>query len=86
MRFFKTLIVEDNPLFRQTMREILRDEFPCMIVSEAADGRTALEMIEESLPDLIFMDIKLPGENGLHPHRAHQKEVPSRIRRDSHQL
>ena len=76
MRFFKTLIVEDNPLFRQTMREILRDEFPCMIVSEAADGRTALEMIEESLPDLIFMDIKLPGENGLHLTEHIKKRFP----------
>lgn len=66
MRFFKTLIVEDNPLFRQTVLEALRNEFPAMVVDQAADGRTALEKIERSIPDLIFMDIKLPGENGLH--------------------
>jgi len=66
MRFFKTLIVEDNPLFRQTILEILSHQFPSMVLEGAADGKTALEKIEDSLPDLIFMDIRLPGENGLH--------------------
>ena len=66
MRYFRTLIVEDNPLFRQTILDILRNQFPLMILQEAADGKTALQKIEEDMPDLIFMDIKLPGENGLH--------------------
>jgi len=66
MRFFRTLIVEDNPLFRQTILDILKSQFPMMILGEAADGKTALQKIEEEMPDLIFMDIKLPGENGLH--------------------
>ena len=66
MRYFRTLIVEDNPLFRQTILDILRNQFPLMILEEAADGKTALQKIEEHMPDLIFMDIKLPGENGLH--------------------
>jgi DNA-binding NarL/FixJ family response regulator len=66
MRVFRTLIVEDNPLFRQTILDILSAQFPSMVLEEAADGKTALESIEDALPDLIFMDIKLPGENGLH--------------------
>ena len=66
MRFFRTLIVEDNPLFRQTVADILATEFPSIVLEEAADGKTALEKIEEAAPDLVFMDIKLPGENGLH--------------------
>ena len=66
MRLFRTLIVEDNPLFRQTIADILSTQFPSMVVEEAADGKTALEKIEETIPDLVFMDIKLPGENGLH--------------------
>jgi len=66
MRFFKTLIVEDNPLFRQTILEILSQQFPSMLLEAVPDGKTALEKIEDSLPDLIFMDIRLQGENGLH--------------------
>jgi DNA-binding NarL/FixJ family response regulator len=66
MRLFRTLIVEDNPLFRQTIADILSTQFPSMVVEEVADGKTALQKIEDASPDLIFMDIKLPGENGLH--------------------
>jgi DNA-binding NarL/FixJ family response regulator len=66
MRIFRTLIVEDNHLFRHTILDILAAQFPSMVLEEAADGKTALERIDEALPDLIFMDIKLPGENGLH--------------------
>jgi DNA-binding NarL/FixJ family response regulator len=66
MRVFRTLIVEDNPLFRQTILDILSAHFPSMVLEEAADGKTALERIDDALPDLIFMDIKMPGENGLH--------------------
>jgi two-component system response regulator YesN len=37
-----------------------------MVLEAAADSQTALEKIEESLPDLVFMDIRLSGESGLH--------------------
>ena len=76
MRFFRTLILEDNPLFRQTILDILRNQFPSMILEEAADGKTALQKIEEEMPDLIFMDIKLPGENGLHLTEHIKKKYP----------
>lgn len=79
MRFFRTLIVEDNPLFRQTILEILRNQFPSMILEEAADGKTALQKIEEEMPDLIFMDIKLPGENGLHLTEHIKRKYPQAI-------
>ena len=79
MRFFRTLIVEDNPLFRQTILDILKNQFPSMILEEAADGKTALEKIEDSIPDLVFMDIKLPGENGLHLTEHIKKKHPQVI-------
>jgi len=61
----KTLIIEDNTTFRQSLREILSDKFPSMLIGEVADGKEALQRIEDQLPDIIFMDIKLPGESGL---------------------
>ncbi len=65
MRTFKTLIVEDNPIFRETILDFLGNHFPSMVLEVAEDGTTALQKIEKSVPDLILMDIKLKGENGL---------------------
>ncbi|NWF57308.1 MAG: response regulator transcription factor [Syntrophaceae bacterium] len=79
MRFFKALIVEDNPIFRQTILEILRHQFPSMVLEGVPDGKTALEKIEETLPDLIFMDIRLGGENGLHLTEHIKRKYPQII-------
>jgi CheY-like chemotaxis protein len=62
---FNVLVVEDNARFRQLLKELLRDRFPSIDIYEAADGNEALEKVEAFHPDLIFMDIRLPGENGL---------------------
>ena len=62
---FRTLIVENNAIFRQSFKEILCVRFPYMVVDEAADGKEALKKVDIFHPDLIFMDIELPGENGL---------------------
>ena len=61
----KVLIVEDSASFRQLFKETLHDRFPSIEIHEAVDGEEAFQEIETSLPDLIFMDIRLPGENGL---------------------
>ena len=61
----KTLIVEDNDSFRQALRSLLNSRYPSMSIREARDGREALYEVSAFKPDLIFMDIKLPGENGL---------------------
>ena len=62
---FNTLLVEDNADFRQALSGILLSYFPLMGVEEAGDGEEALGKVEDQRPDLIFMDIQLPGENGL---------------------
>jgi CheY-like chemotaxis protein len=61
----KVLIVEDSTLFRQLLKETMQDRFPSIEIHEAVDGAAAFQEIETSPPDLIFMDIRLPGENGL---------------------
>lgn len=65
INMYKTLIVEDNTTFRQTLRGLLKSRFPSMAFEEAKDGNEALQKTGDFLPDLVFMDIKLPGENGL---------------------
>ncbi len=61
----KVLVVEDSTLFRQLFKQTLHDRFPSVEVYEAIDGEEALLQVETLRPDLIFMDIRLPGENGL---------------------
>ena len=61
----KVLIVEDNANFSRVLKDTLQTLFPLMVIREAHEGNQALQQIEAFLPELIFMDIKLPGENGL---------------------
>jgi DNA-binding NarL/FixJ family response regulator len=57
--------VEDSTIFRTLLKETLQSRFPTMEILEAVDGEEAMRQIATHSPDLIFMDIKLPGENGL---------------------
>ena len=62
---FKTMLVEDNAIFRESLRDSLRLQFPSMEIAEAGNGQEALGKIDSLSPNLIFMDIRLPGQNGL---------------------
>ncbi len=61
----KILIVEDSTFFRTLLKETLQSKYPKMDISEAPSAEEALKKIDGSTPDLIFMDIRLPGESGL---------------------
>ncbi len=73
----KVLIVEDNLVFRETFKKRLNDNFPSMVVKEASNGDEALQKVTEAQPDLIFMDIRLPGANGLQLTRKIKKDLPN---------
>lgn len=62
---FKTLIVEDSSNFRKILKMNLSDRFPSIAIDEAADGKEALKKLKVSIPDLILMDLELPGKDGL---------------------
>ena len=74
---FKTLIVEDSAIYRQLLKEALYSRFPSMDISEAMDGEEALQKVKTLLPDLVFMDIKLPGESGLEVTRKIKTQYPN---------
>ena len=61
----KTLIVEDNTAYRQSLRHLLEERFPSLRIDEAADGEEALRQALSRRFDLIFMDIRLPKGNGF---------------------
>jgi YesN/AraC family two-component response regulator len=64
-RGLSVLIVEDNAIFRRTFKENLKNKIPHITIQEAEEGKEALEKVESFQPKLIFMDIRMPGENGL---------------------
>ena len=76
---FKTMLVEDSTSFRQIVKDNLKDQYPSMDIIEAADGVEAYEKIDSHPPNLIFMDIQLPGENGLELTRKIKTDYPDII-------
>jgi DNA-binding NarL/FixJ family response regulator len=76
---FRTLLVEDNIGIRQLIKAELQTEFPSIDIIEASDGREAFAQIDSPAPDLIFMDIGLPGENGLQLTRKIKSRYPNII-------
>ena len=59
------MLVEDNGVFREAFKRELSGRFPSAIVKEAANGEEAMQKIHSSPPQMIFMDFRLPGENGI---------------------
>jgi YesN/AraC family two-component response regulator len=72
----RVLIVEDNRIFREALKKGLLDYFPSMVIEEAANGDEALQKIKGGPPHLIFMDIRLPGVNGLQLTQKVKKDFP----------
>src|SRR6266481_5707009 len=59
------IIVEDEPLATQTIKDFLRGEDWLKVVGEAADGERAVALIDDLRPDLVFLDVRMPGLSGL---------------------
>ena len=71
------LIVDDQPLFRVGMRQILEREPDIEIVAEADDPRTALDAAFATNPDVILMDLSLPAPGGIETTQRIKRELPA---------
>lgn len=61
----KTIIIDDEPLARERIRDLLKSDPQIEIVSECRNGEEAVEKINRDNPDLIFLDIQMPKLNGF---------------------
>jgi len=61
----RILVADDHPLFRNGMRSLLNAEPGFQVVGEAVNGEEAVRMAAELAPDVILMDVQMPGLNGL---------------------
>jgi len=59
------LIVDDHPIVRDGIRHTLEDESDFRVVAEASSGEEALERIQETDPDVVLLDIAMPGMDGF---------------------
>jgi two-component system LytT family response regulator len=75
----KALLVDDERLARNELRRLL-DNFPKInIVGEAANAEEAIQLIDELKPDLLFLDIQMPGKNGFELLQSLEGHVPEVI-------
>jgi DNA-binding LytR/AlgR family response regulator len=66
MRALKAVIAEDEPVLRVELRKTLTNLWPELVIcAEAEDGVEALRALEEHAPDVLFLDIQMPGMSGL---------------------
>ena len=61
----RALIVDDEPLARERLRTLLQEDPDVDVVGEAGDGRTGAESILALSPDVVFLDVQMPGGNGF---------------------
>src|SRR5260221_7880635 len=61
----RVLVVDDEPLARERLRTLLQDEPGFEIVGEAGDGPSGAESIVALSPDLVFLDVQMPGGDGF---------------------
>ncbi len=67
-------MAEDHPVYRDGLRQIVASDQTLKIIRETGNGAEALRLARELKPDLLILDMDLPGMNGLDIARARQKE------------
>jgi two-component system invasion response regulator UvrY len=75
-----TLIVDDHALVRMGVRRLLEDVKDIKVVGEAGSGEEALSLVDELKPDIVLMDIRMPGMGGFQASQKILKKYSDRIR------
>ena len=72
----RILVADDNSMVRTYITELLTDT-PWRVCGEAADGSDALQKTRELKPDLVLLDVSMPGTNGLEIAKIIRQELPA---------
>lgn len=76
MSRIQILIVDDHPLFRRGIRWSLENEHDLLVVGEAADGQAAVQQVDQTMPDVVLIDINMPLMSGLEVTRIIKRRHP----------
>ena len=72
----RVLLADDNARFRGVLRRLLERDPEIVVVAEAGDGAEALELAEDVRPDVVLMDVSMPGLDGLEATYALKAQLP----------
>ncbi len=72
----RVVLVDDHIVMRQGLSALLETEPDMLVVGEASDGESAVRVVREKHPDIVLMDISMPGMNGIEATRAIHSELP----------
>lgn len=72
----RILLVDDHQIFREALRGLLEQKPGLMVVGEAGDGEEAIALARQLAPDIVCMDIGMPGSNGITATRALRDACP----------
>ena len=61
----RVMIADDHSLVREGIKQLLEFDGSIEVISEASDGKECLEKLREEIPDVLLLDINMPGKNGL---------------------
>lgn len=61
----RILLADDHPLYRAGLRVLLEGQPDTLVVGEACNGAEAIALVEQTAPDLVLMDVSMPGTNGI---------------------
>ena len=70
------MLVDDHPAFRKGLAALITSEPDLQVVAETGDGNEAIGLYREKLPDVVLMDLRLPGMGGVEATIAIRKEFP----------
>ena len=76
MQKIKTLIVDDNSRFRKHIKEFLASGSKIEVIGEASNGLEAIRKARELKPDLVLLDIRMPGINGIEATHQLKEKMP----------
>ncbi len=78
---YKVIVADDEPIMRKAMQTLIDWEAnECRLVCVASNGQEVMAYLEEEIPDILILDIKMPGMNGIElAQYVYEKKIPTRV-------